>query len=126
MEVAADRRSSAGQLEHIQQLQAQQEILVAELEAARALVAQEERHQPTAQEPQPPPQQPQPPVITQLTQPTAAQQATRQAAPERNQKLQQRRVAVIIAVYSTCPPNRTGHVGDGCTSTCNGILPLST
>ena len=80
MEVAADRRSSAGQLEHIQQLQAQQGVLVAELEAARALVAQE-RRQPRAQEPQPPPQQPQPPqppVITQLTQPTAAQQATRQ------------------------------------------------
>jgi hypothetical protein len=77
MEVAADRRSSAGQLEHIQQLQAQQGVLVSEREAARALVAQEHR-QPRAQFPQPPPQQPQPPVITQLTQPTAAQQATRQ------------------------------------------------
>ena len=85
MVLGIERRSPADQLQQIQHLQAQQGILVAELEAARALV---ERRQPQApqqpvpqerpQQPQPPTQQPQPPLVTQLTQPTAAQQAPRQ------------------------------------------------
>jgi len=81
MEVIAERRSSADQLQH---LRSQHSTLLAELEAARALV---ERHQPPAEQPtaqvhhpqpQPPLVQPQPQVITQLTQLPAAQQPIRQ------------------------------------------------
>jgi hypothetical protein len=84
MEVLAERRSSADQLQHMEHLRSQHSTLLAELEAARALV---ERGQPPAEQPaavqrqplpQPPLVQHQPQVVTQLTQPPAAQQPPRQ------------------------------------------------
>jgi hypothetical protein len=82
MEITAEV-SAADQL---QQMRVQQDALLAELEAARVLI---QRRQPPAQQPssgpppaqqlQPQPQpQPQPQVVMQLTQPTAAQQPSKQ------------------------------------------------
>jgi hypothetical protein len=79
MEVLAERRSSADQLQHMEHLRSQHSTLLAELEATRALV---ERGQPPAEQPaavqRPPLVQHQPQLVTQLTQPPAAQQPPRQ------------------------------------------------